>query len=153
MLTCLVPSIDGSVSFDGSVKNLFEAQWMVNHTAKQIKDQLDLASMILFQTTDGNYIGQNALNAMVTGDILIHAPNAPLTQLQTNSHDITALQNYASQWRVLAQEITSTPDITMGKNFPSGTAYRQAAIVQAEAHDNFEVMTENKGLYLSLIHI
>lgn len=151
MLTSLIPSIDNSVSFDGSVKNLFEAQWMTNHTAKQIKDQLDLASMLIFQTSDGNYVGQNALNAMVTGDILIHAPNQPLTQLQNNSHDISSIQSYQAQWRVLAQDITSTPDVMMGKNMPSGTAYRQAAIIQSESHDNFEVMTENKGLYLEQI--
>lgn len=151
LLTALLPSIDGSVSFDGSVKNLFDSQWMVNHTAKQIKDQLDLASMLIFQTSDGNYVGQNALTSLVTGDIMIHAPNQPLTQLQNNSHDITALQNFSTEWRNLAQEITSTPDVLMGKNMPSGTAYRQAAILQQQSMSNYEIMTENKGLYLEKI--
>jgi len=151
MLTCLVPSIDGSVSFDGSVKNLFEAQWMVNHSVKQIKDQLDLASMLLFQTSDGNFVGQNALNAMITGDILIHAPNQPLTQLQNNSHDITALQNYAMQWRGLAQDISGGTDLMLGKPMPSSTTLGETRIAQAEAHSNFAMMTENKGLYLEAI--
>lgn len=147
-LTYLIPSVDGSVSFDGAVKNLFQTQWMTNHTVKQIKDQLDLASMLIFQTSDGNFAGQNALQAMVTGDILIHASNQPLSQLNNNSHDITALQNYASQWRAVGQEITSTPDIMMGKNMPSGTAYRQAAIIQQESNSNFQIMTETKGICL-----
>lgn len=148
MLTYLVPSIDGSVSFDGSVKNLFEAQWMINHTTKQIKDQLDLASMILFQTTDGNFAGQNALSAMITGDILIHALNAPLSQVQNNSHDITAIQNYAMQWRNLAQDIGGGTDLLLGKPMPSATTLGETKIAQAEAHSNFEMMTENKGLCL-----
>lgn len=148
MLTALMPEIDGSVKFNGAVKNLFDTQWMVNHTAKQIKDQLDLASMLLFQTSDGNFTSQNALTAMSTGDILIHAPNQPITQVQNNSHDITALQNYSAQWRALGQEITSTPDVMMGKNMPSGTAFRQAAIIQQESLSNFQIMTENKGMYL-----
>jgi hypothetical protein len=145
-LSALIPAIDGSVSFDGAVKNLFQAQWMTNHTVKQIKDQLDLASLILFQGSDGNFVGQNALSTLVSGDFLIHASNQPFSQLNNSSHDITQLQNYMTQWRALGQEITSTPDMVMGKTMPSGTAYRQAALVQQEAHDNFEMMTENKGL-------
>ena len=77
MLTSLIPSTDGSISLDGSVKNLFESQWMMNHTAKNIKDQLDVASKLIFQTSDGNYVGRNVLSAIEQGDILIHQVNEP----------------------------------------------------------------------------
>lgn len=145
MITHLIKE-DGRTQAIGAVEHLFEAQWMNNHTVKLIKDQLDLASKLIFQTADGSFIGQNALDSMETGDILIHAENQPLTQLQNNSHDITALQNYGNQWKMLAQEITSTPDALAGNNMPSGTAYRQVAILNQEAHSLFEIMTENKGL-------
>lgn len=146
MLTSLLPEIDGSVSLKGAVKNLFEAQWMMNHTVKSIKDQLDLASKLIFQTSDGNFVGQNALSAIESGDILIHSPNEPLTQLANSSHDITSLQNFGNQWKALAQEINSTPDALMGNNAPSGTAWRQVEALQNEAHSLFELMTENKGI-------
>jgi hypothetical protein len=132
----------------GSVKSLFEAQWMKNHSVKQIKDFLDLASKLVYQTADGNFSGQNALSAIETGDILIHKVNEPITQVQNNTNDITALTQFGQQWEALAQEITGTPDILGGENMPSGTAFRQAAIIQQEAHSNFERMTENKGLHL-----
>lgn len=148
LLTSLLPNSDSSISLNGSVKNLFDAQWMQNHTVKLIKDQLDLASKIVYQTSDPAFSSQNALLAIENGDILIHQPNQPLTQMANNSHDITALQNYGEQWKALAQEITSTPDIMRGQNMPSGTAYRQAAIIQKESYSNFEIMTENKGLAL-----
>jgi hypothetical protein len=148
MLTWLIPSVDGSISLMGSVKSLFDAQWMVNHSIKAIKDQLDLASKLIFQTSDGNFVGQNALSAIESGDILVTKVNEPLTQLANNSHDITSLQAFGQQWQVLAQELVSTPDIMSGQNMPSGTAWRQAAIIQQEAHGNFELMTENKGLHL-----
>jgi len=77
---------------------------------------------------------------------MIHKVNEPLTELNNTSHDITALQAFGQQWQVLAQELTSTPDIMKGQNMPSGTAFRQAAIIQSESHSNFEIMTENKGL-------
>lgn len=146
LLTSLIPNSDGSISLNGSVKTLFDAQWMQNHTVKLIKDQLDIASKLVYQTSDPTFASQNVLMAIENGDILIHQPNQPLTQMANNSHDITALQNYGSQWKALAQEITSTPDIMRGQNMPSGTAFRQAAIIQQESYSNFEIMTENKGL-------
>lgn len=146
MLTALIREIDGSISLKGSVKTLFEAQWMVNHSVKAIKDHLDLASKLIFQTSDGNFVGQNALTAIETGDILIHSPNEPLTQMNNSSHDITSLQNFGSQWKALAQEIASTPDALMGNNAPSGTAWRQVEALQSEANSLFELMTENRGL-------
>jgi len=145
MLTHLIEE-DGRVIGKGAVELLFESQWMMNHTTKSIKDQLDIASKILYQSADPTLQGRNALINMENGDLLIHAPNAPLTQVNNNSHDIGSLQSYGNQWKALSQEITSTPDAISGNNFPSGTAYRQVALLNQEAHSLFELMVENKGL-------
>ena len=147
MITHLIKE-DGRTLSIGAVENLFEAQWMMNHTNKQIKDQLDLASKLIFQTSDGNFVGQNALNAIESGDILIHAVNQPLTQIANNSHDITSLQNYGQQWKTLSSEINGISESMMGQNAPSGTAWRQVEALLAESHSLFELMTENKGLHL-----
>ena len=145
MITHLIKE-DGRAMSIGAVEHLFEAQWMTNHNQKSIKDQLDLASKLIFQTADTNFVGQNALSAIENGDIMIHAENSPLTQVQNNSHDITALQNSGIEWMNLAKEITSTPDAISGGTQPSGTAYRTVAILNQESHSLFELMTENKGL-------
>lgn len=145
MITHLIKE-DGRSLGIGAVEHLFNAQWMVNHNAKAIKDQLDLASKLIFQTADQSFVGQNALTAIETGDILIHEENHPLEQVGNNSHDITSLQNYSAAWQNLAKEITSTPDAISGNTMPSGTAYRQVAILNQESHSLFEIMTENKGL-------
>lgn len=139
---------DGRTQAIGAVEHLFEAQWMVNHTSKQIKDQLDLASKLIFQTSDGNFIGQNALNSIETGDIMIHKQGEPLTQLANSSHDITSLQNFGSQWKQLGSEITGVSESMMGNVAPSGTAWRQVEALLQESHSLFELMTENKGLAL-----
>ncbi len=89
MITHLIEE-DGRVMGIGAVEHLFEAQWMVNHSVKAIKDQLDLASKLIFQTSDPAFVGQNVLEAIESGDILIHSANQPLTQIANNSHDITA---------------------------------------------------------------
>lgn len=147
MITHLIKE-DGRTMSIGAVEHLFEVQWMMNHTAKSIKDQLDLASKLIFQTSDANFIGQNALNAIETGDILIHKTNEGLTQLNNNSHDITSLQNFASQWKSLGNEITGVSESMLGNNPPSGTAWRQTEALLQESHSLFELMTENKGLAL-----
>lgn len=146
MITHLIKE-DGRAQSIGAVEHLFDAQWMTNHTAKGIKDQLDLASKLIFQTADGSFVGQNALSNIETGDILIHTAGNPLTKIDSRA-DITALQSFGQQWQVLAKEITSTPDAISGNTMPSGTAYRQVAILNQESHSLFELMTENKGLHI-----
>jgi len=146
MLTSLIPATDGSISLDGAVKNLFNSQWMVNHSKKAIKDQLDLASKLIFQTSDGNFLGQNALSAIESGDILIHQPNAPLSQVNNTSHDVTALQAFGGEWKALGQEINGISEAMLGVTPKSGTAWRQTEAVLQESHSLFEIMTENKGL-------
>lgn len=147
MITHLIKE-DGRTLSIGAVEYLFDAQWMQNHSMKQWKDQMDLASKLLFQTADPNYQGRNVLNALETGDILIHENNKPLTQINNSSHDITSMQAFMGQWKILGQDLTSTPDAMRGNTQPSGTAYRSVAIQQQEASSLFELMTENKGLAL-----
>lgn len=146
MMTSLLPATDGSVSLNGSVKNLFDSQWMMNHTAKAIKDQLDLASKLIFQTSDGNFVGQNALWAIENGDILIHQVNQPLSQINNNSHDVTALQSFGGQWKQLSNEINGVSEAMLGESAKAGTAWRQTEALLQESHSLFEVMRENKGL-------
>lgn len=146
MLTSLMPATDGSISLDGAVKNLFEAQWMMNHTAKSIKDQLDIASKLIFQTSDGNFVGRNVLSAIEQGDILIHKVNEPLTQVNNQSHDITSQQSFSNMWKGLANEINGVSEQMMGTAATSGVAWRQVEALLQESHSLFELMTENKGL-------
>lgn len=139
---------DGCIVARGAVSSLFDVQWMVNHTAKLIKDQLDVAAKLLFQTSDPSFVGQNAISSLEVGDILLHAPNQPLTGLNNAAHDIGSLQSFSNQFKSSGKETTSTPDAITGATMPSGTAYRQVAVLNQEAHSLFEIMTENKALEL-----
>lgn len=147
MLTHLIKE-DGRTLSIGAVEYLFDAQWMVNHSQKNIKDTLDLASKLVFQTSDDSYAGRNVLSAIETGDIMIHKLNEPLTQINNTKADIAAFQNFSQVWQNLAGEITSTPDAVRGQTLPSGTPYSLGAYLGAQANSLFEIMTENKGLHL-----
>lgn len=139
---------DGQTYAGGAVKNLFEAQWMVNHSQKQIKDQLDLASKIIFQTSDGSFVGQNMLSSIENGDILKHEINQPLERLSDNA-DISALQAFKADWQSVANQINGISEAMQGENAPSGTAWRLVQAQLQESHSLFELMTENKGLAIT----
>lgn len=139
---------DGQTYAGGAVKNLFEAQWMVNHSQKQIKDQLDLASKIIFQTSDGSFVGQNMLSSIENGDILKHEIDQPLERLSDNA-DISALQAFKADWQNVANQINGISEAMQGENAPSGTAWRLVQAQLQESHSLFELMTENKGLAIT----
>jgi hypothetical protein len=147
MLTHLIKE-DGRTLSIGAVEYLFDAQWMKNHTIKNMKDTLDLASKLIFQTSDTSYVGRNVLSYIESGDIMIHKVNEPLTQINNSKADIVAFQNFGMEWEQLAQTLTSTPDAIRGDTLPSGTPYSLAAYQGAQANSLFEIMTENKGLHI-----
>jgi hypothetical protein len=143
MLTHLIRK-DGQTYAGGAVKNLFQSQWMVNDTVKKMRDQLELASKLIFQTSDGNLAGQNVLNNILNGQILLHGNGTPITQLN-NKPDISAMQAFQQQWQGVSREINGISEAMMGQTQPSGTAWRQTQALLQESHSLFELMTENKG--------
>ncbi|MFH1229551.1 MAG: hypothetical protein V1678_03955, partial [Candidatus Aenigmatarchaeota archaeon] len=146
MITHLIKE-DGRSMAIGAVEALFDAQWQVNETAYMISEQLKLASKIIFQTSDANFVGKNALTNIQNGEVLTYSQNQPLTQLN-NKPDIAAMQAYGQQWQVIAREITGTPEAMRGETMPSGTPYSLGALLTQQASSLFELMTENKGLHL-----
>lgn len=148
MITHLIRE-DGREQSIGAVEHLFDTQWMQNHSVKAIKDQLDLASKLIYQTADGNFVGQNVLSSLENGDILIHAPNAPLGLVNNGSHDIGSLKTLADMFYLNGQRITGTTDAISGQNMPSGTSYSLGQMLNNESHDLFEIMTENKGFAIT----
>lgn len=137
---------DGRTLAKGAVEHLFEAQWMQNHSMKAMKDTLDLAGKIIFQTADESFVGRNFIQDIETGDIFTHAENKPLTQVNSQAHDLTSWQNYAVQWKQLGNEINGISEAMLGAAPASGTAWRQTEALLSESHSLFELMTENKGL-------
>ncbi len=137
---------DGRTLAIGAVEHLFEAQWMQNHAVKVEKDTLDISSLALFQTADGNFLNMNALDAMMSGDILIHGLNMPLTQINTAKYDITGMMNFRNSWKQLGNEINGISEAMLGASPKAGTAWRQVEAGLNESYSLFDLMTENKGI-------
>lgn len=147
MLTHLIKE-DGRAQSIGAVEYLFDTQWMQNHTAKLIKDQLDLASLQIWQTADGSFMGMNVLSAMVNGDILVHTPNNPLTQMNNQSHDINSLKTFGEMFYGNGQKLVGVTDAISGNTFPSNTPFSSIELLTQQSMGLFEIMTENKGFHI-----
>ena len=147
MITHLIKEEGRSQSI-GAVEHLFEAQWMNNHAMKALKDELDLGKTV-FQTADPNFVGQNATDAIDTGDILVHAQGQELTKINNSAQDVAALQAFGAAWKAIGMENTGVSEAMLGSTPKSGTAWRQTEAILQESHDLFELMTENKGLHIT----
>lgn len=139
---------DGRTLSIGAVEYLFDAQWMQNHSVKNMKDTLDIASRLIFQTADTHFVGRNVLSAIETGDIFVHEKDKPLERVANDKPDIAALMNYRLMWDNLGQTLTATPDSMRGETPPSGTPYATTGLLTQQSNNLFEVMVENKGLAL-----
>lgn len=136
----------------GVVEDMFEPQIWHNYAAKKIKDQLDLASVTILQSSDGNLAARNVLNNLQNGDFIVHALNQPITPINVQPQGVEGWQQYQASAKAVAEQITSTPDAIQGNTMPSGTAFRQVAMLNNEAHSYFDYITENKGNYLEFLY-
>lgn len=132
----------------GAVESLFDPQWMVNHSMKQVKDQMDLASKMVSQTSDENFLGRNVATDVETGSVLIHKQNEPLTQVNFQSHDIPNLLGILEHWKQGGKDIAGVHESVTGEQPPSGTPFRLQAMLSQEARGLFLLMRQNKGLHL-----
>lgn len=146
MITHMIEE-DGRTLSIGAVEHLFDAQWMTNHSMKNMKDTLDLTSKQFYQTEDGNFAGRNVLSGVETGDIFTYAAGKPLSPVNNGGATIAALLQFEQKWETAGQDITSTPAVMRGMVMSGGAqAYRQAALLVQQADALFEIMTQNKGL-------
>ena len=150
MLASLIPSEDGSVSLSGSIKNNFDSQWMINDTFKKVKDYLELALKMFFQTSDGDFQGKNTMTNADQGDIFTYKQNQPLTQLN-NRADINPGMAFINQWENQGNQNAGISEVMAGENPPSGTAWRQVQALLQESHSLFNLMRQNKGLAITQI--
>lgn len=147
MITHLIKE-DGRTLSIGAVEHLFEAQWMENHSKKSVKDTLDISGKLIFQTADTNFAGRNVVTDIQNGDILVHGMNTSLSKVEMSKPELVSWQNFAAEWKAVGNEITGISEAMLGVAPKSGTPWRQTESLLQESYSLFQLMTENKGLYI-----
>ena len=130
----------------GVVEDLIEAQVWTNYSSKQKKDMLDMASKMVFQATSASELAQNILTDVDNGEILIS--ESPITQVNNAPRNLPAFDSFSQEWDNQAERVTSTFNAVTGETMPSGTPYRQVAILNQEAGSIFAYRREEMGIFI-----
>jgi hypothetical protein len=143
--------VDGRGLGVGVIEDSFESQVWTNDAKLKERDLLELASKVLYQTPDKK-IGKNVLTDVETGDIITHADNKPLSQVNTLTGNIPVFENSINSWKDQADRTTSTFESNTGENLPSGTPFRLGAIQNQEANSHFVYRLEEMGTFVEEIY-
>lgn len=144
--------VDGRGLGVGVVEDLFEAQVWTNDSIKKKKDILELAGKVVFQTADQSVAAKNILTDIENGQILTTAPDRPITQVNNIPASLPAFDKLMQEWDAQAERVSSTFNAITGETMPSGTPFRQVAILNQEAGSLFEYRREEAGLFIQEIY-
>ncbi len=142
---------DGRVLSIGAVESVFDPQWMINDAMKKAKDQLDLSSKMIQQTSDDTFLGRNITTDVDVGSILITKENQGLLPVNLGQSNLPHIISFLQTWQAGARDVASIHEAITGEQPPSGTPYRLQALLNTEARGLFNLMRQNKGLYLEEI--
>ena len=129
----------------GVAERLFEPQIWINYSEQQTRNQLDLASKIIFQDPDGNFSVDNVLTDTETGDVY---KGSGISRINNQAFEINSNQVWSQAWGETGDRVVGTPDVSFGSTMPSGTAYRQVVALQEAANTPMRQKVEERGLFL-----
>lgn len=115
----------------GGVEELFEPQVWTNYSQIQIKEMLDKAALIIWQTADADLAERENVSNVRKGQILKHAESMPLELVDTRALNLPAFENAAAEWEQHARTMGSADEAMLGKSPASGTPFKlQDLVVQ-----------------------
>lgn len=114
----------------GGVEELFDAQVWTNYSQIQIKDMLDAASKVILRTTDPALAQRHptGLKNMDNLEIVEHAPQTELGQMDTQPRNIQLFNQSVNEWWTHAQTLSKATDAMLGQTPPAGTPFRLEAL-------------------------
>lgn len=116
----------------GGAEELFEPQVWVNYDIIRIKDMLDMAAKVLYQTTDESFANRNKTVDLENGEIMVVADNKQISQVNTTPVNISLFERSVAEWEAHAQQIGSANDALMGKSPNAGTPFKLQELVTNE---------------------
>jgi hypothetical protein len=135
----------------GVVEDSFEAQVWSNDMVYKEKEIVELASKIIFQTTDKT-VGKNVLTDLENGDIITLKDGKSLTQVNNVPTSLPEFGNFLAKWKDQLDRATNTFEANTGESLPSGTPYRLGATLNQEANSMFDYRREEMGLFLQELY-
>lgn len=139
-------NIDGRSLGIGVVEEGIEAQVWTNDAVQMERDMMSFASKIFYQTNDET-LEDNAMVEMDNGHIIKLADDGYFKQVNTVPTSFPELSSMVEKWDKQYERTSSTFNAVTGETMPSGTPFRQTAILNQEASSLFSYRREEMGLF------
>jgi hypothetical protein len=136
----------------GIIEDGFEAQVWTNDATIAEKNAMELAGKVILKT-NSKKVGSNILTDADNGRIFELEDGKDITPINLMS---TALPKYAEliqRWDNQFERVSSTFNAITGEQMPSGTPYRQTAILNQEAGSLFDQRREEAGIFISELYM
>lgn len=122
----------------GGIEELFEPQTWTNYSEIQIKEMLDVASMMLIKTTDEQFASRNNVSDMQKGEILFLNEGKDASQLTIQPYNKAQFDQATAEWEKRAMVIGSASEGSLGKNPSSGTPFALQDLIVQEGNGAHE---------------
>lgn len=116
-------AIHGRALNKGGIEELFEPQMWINYSMIQLKDMLDVASLMLLKTTDPQIATQNNIKDLSPGEIIKMQEGSTLDQVNFQTLNETAFYNSVNKWEGLARATGSASESSLAVTPTSGTPF------------------------------
>lgn len=136
----------------GGAEELFEPQVWVNYDVLRMKEMLDVASKIIFQTSDVAFANRNKTSSLENGEILIHDLNQPLTQINTYPVNVKAFENSVAEWEQHARQMGAATESIMGESPTAGTPFKLQELITQESHSLHEYRKGKLATFLDEVY-
>ena len=132
----------------GIVEDGFEAQVWTNDLMIKETRIVELASKVVLKT-NSKKAGNNVLTDVENGHIFELEDNGDINVLSLTPSSLPELSNLAQRWDNQFERVSSTFNAITGEQMPSGTPYRQTAILNSEASSLFDYRREEAGIFVA----
>lgn len=112
--------IFGRAAGFGGIEELFESQVWTNYSMIHMKEMMDKAALMLLQTSNKDFAQKNKIQNLSKGEILVHDPNEPITQVAFQPINYELFESAVNMWEQHARTTGSASDPQLGVN-SSGT--------------------------------
>lgn len=141
-------TVSGRALGRGVVEEGIEAQVWTNDSVMAEREIMNLAGKLVLQTSSKKYSGRNVLNELVTGTILEHEDNRPITQVDLSPRTIPVFQSLVERWQRQYDRSSAITDALRGETPPSGQAFRLQALVTQQSASSFDYRREELGIFI-----
>lgn len=116
----------------GAIEELFDPQVWINYSAIQVKEMLDVASLMLIQTADKTAAQRQKITELSKGEVLYHEEGKPFNQVVIQPYNKIAFDNVSARWEQRARLISSANDTLIGNTPASGVPLGTTEIITSQ---------------------